>query len=202
MILLSLAMVVTIPCAIWFIVILWRTPNVSASSAAKRVDVYEQGVVMVEQQGPSATFRFDSMALSQQIVTTRYNGIDTSTRYTYTLTDAQGGERVLTQFYERIAQLGQVLQEGVTLAQCNGVVAGVRAGQEVPFGPVSLREDGIVTRKGVLAWDTVDRVTTGHGAVAFHARGKRLPFATVQVHKVVNVGCLLRAIGRLRPPKG
>jgi hypothetical protein len=199
LIVVNTAMVITIPLAVRLLVLLRRSPNLSAASAAKRVDLYQRGVMICGRNGPEAVYRFDSTGLRQHIVTPNVYGIRLNTRYAFVLTDPEGRTETLSNLYRDIAELGARLQQGITLAQADSAVAAVRAGQEAPFGPYALRPEGIATPRGLLAWEALERVTVLQGEVRIHARGKRLPFARVGAHKVVNLDCLLRSIARLRP---
>jgi hypothetical protein len=199
MIVLSFGLLITAPFGIWFLVRLLRTPNFSAKAGAKRVDLHQHGVVLVEIQGPVAVFRFDAMSLMQQIVQRRVNGIKTGTSYLFTLTDAEGQSHKVTQFYDRIAELGQAMQTGVVQAQLEGVMNAVRAGQEVPFGPFALRQDGIATPKGLVDWDRLTKVTVQLGQVGVYVEGKRTSFASRPADQIPNLYCFLEAIGRLGP---
>jgi len=199
--LVATAMVVTIPFAVWIVRALLLSPNFSATTRARRVEVYEQGVVLLGRDGPDAVFRFDSLALRSSIVVKRVYGIQLNARHVHTLTDASGRTRVLTELYQGIDALAQQLQEGVARAQLAGVLAAVRSGQEVSFGPIAVRPDGIATPRGLLAWDALHRMDIVNGVIQIRAHGKRLLFASVKASAVLNRQCMLAAIGRLRPPR-
>ncbi len=201
MIVLMTALVVTIPFAIWFLVLLLRTPNYSATARAKRVDLYREGVVLVEAGGPVAVFRFDRMSLVQKIVQRRVNGVSTGTTYDFTLTDAQGDSRRITGFYERIDELGQALQGGVVEAQLHGAVNAVLAGQAVPFGDFTLRREGIDCPKGLVPWDRFAGLNLRSGTVFLRVADKRTAFFSRQVARVPNLHLFLRSVERLRPQR-
>ncbi|MEZ0066400.1 hypothetical protein ABIA32_002410 [Streptacidiphilus sp. MAP12-20] len=199
MILLSLATVFLSPMAIWFAVILFRSPNYSKKSRAKRVDLYERGLVMVEEQGPVAVYRFDSMAVQQKITVNYYNGVKTGTHYLITVTGPDGSQTKLTKFYDRIDHLAQTLQEAVTQAQLGRALATAQAGYPVPFGPFTVAGEGVVAdQKGLVTWALLDRMTVSQGSISVYVHGKRLPLVSRQVAQVPNFGLFLSLVGHLR----
>ena len=129
------------------------------------------------------------------------NGVETGTSYDFTLTDDRGDSRRITQFCERIEELGQALQGGIVQAQLNGAVDAVRAGQPVPFGDFTLRQDGIACPKGLVRWGEFESLNLRAGTVFLRVRGKRVAFLGRPAGQVPNLHLFLRSVERLRPPR-
>lgn len=73
-----------------FVRILLQTPNVSRKQAAKRLHYFEHGMVVADHTGPVGVFRWDSMAVLQEITQRYANGIYVGTTYVYTLYKQDG----------------------------------------------------------------------------------------------------------------
>jgi hypothetical protein len=199
MILISLASVFLSPLAIVFAVVLFRTPNFSKKARAKRVDLHRHGVVLHEEQGPVAVYRFDAMTVQQRITENYYNGIKTGTHYLVTLTGPDGRSSKLTQFYDNIPHLAQALQQGVVEAQLGRALATVQAGYPVAFGPFTVTGQGLVCgQKSTVTWPLLDRITVSQGAVRVMVHGRRTALVAKPVAQIPNFGLFLALVGNVR----
>jgi hypothetical protein len=202
MVVISTLMVVTIPLAVWFLIITLRSPDLNVRSRARRVDVHEHGVVLVDHTGPIASFRFDSMSVLQEIKVVVVNGIRTSKHTRYTLTGADGQLGLVNEAYERIERFGDAVQAGVVRSQLAGALAAARAGQQVPFGRLVVTGRELTTPKGSLAWPQVRLISISNGQLAVHAEGKKLALYRMPVRQIPNLQLLLSTAGALRKPTG
>jgi len=175
-----------------------RTPNLSKKQAAKRVLVCEQGVILIDHEGLTGSFRFDGLSVLQEITEQYRNGVRARTDYLFTLTDRSGSEAKLTQFYDRINDLGTAIQRGVTRAQLPHVLAAIKQGQQVPFGDLKLTYQGIITRKGGLAWPEVQGIDIKRGVIHIGRAGKWWPASSTPIRSIPNVFVFLEAAEQLR----
>jgi hypothetical protein len=202
LIVIATAMVITIPLAIWFLIITLRSPDLNARSRARRVDLHEHGVVLVDHTGPIASFRFDSMSVLQEIKVVVVNGIKSNKHTRYTLTGADGQLGLVNEAYERIEQFGDAVQTGVVREQLAGALAAARAGQEVPFGQLVVTGSGLATPKGQVAWPEVRLINITNGQLGVHVEGKKLALFRVPAARIPNLQLFLRTAGTLRKTTG
>ncbi|MEY9872489.1 hypothetical protein ABH931_001965 [Streptacidiphilus sp. MAP12-33] len=199
MIVISLVSVILSPLAILFGVLLFRSPNFSKKARAKRVDLHQHGIVLHEEQGPVAAYRFDALTVQQRITENYYNGIRTGTYYQLTLTGHDGRTSKITQFYDNIGHLAQVLQQGVAEAQLGRALATAQAGYPVTFGPFTVTQQGLVCgQKATVTWPLLDRVVVSQGTVRIMVHGRRTALISKPVYQIPNFALFLALVSNLR----
>lgn len=191
--------VITIPFAVWLLVLMFRSPNFSGKARAKRIDLYEHGLVLLEQHGPVAVFRFDSVAVRHRAVNTYVYGMKTSTRYLLSLVGPDGRTVKINQRYEGVDHLGRQIQDSVVRHQFGPALATVEAGYPAAFGPFTVTREGLVADgKGLVTWPLLDRITLSQGIVRIHVHGKRMQLVARQVGVVPNLALFLTLVSQLR----
>ncbi|MET7596992.1 DUF6585 family protein [Streptomyces sp. NPDC005481] len=137
--------VVTLLQLLFFVVpglaFLWwlrRTPEFSRRQAAKRLYLFEHGMIVHPRLGDTVTaIRWDSVRLYQEIVLKIVNGLPTTTTHTYTALSSEVGHAgaAVTDFYADPEVWGPWMQDAVVRAQGRTVLEAVLAGETVAFGP-------------------------------------------------------------------
>jgi hypothetical protein len=194
-----MASVILSPLAVFFLVMILRTPNYSKKARAKRVDLHQHGVVLYDINGPVAVYRFATMTAHQKITEQYYNGVKTGTQYLLTLTDPDGRSSKLTQFYDNVQHLMQTVQQGVVEAQLPRALATAQAGYPVPFGPFTVTQQGLICgTKGTVTWPLLDRVTVSQGSVRIMVHGRRTAMAAKPIAQIPNFTLFLSLMSNLR----
>jgi hypothetical protein len=184
---------------LFFIWMLAQSPNLSAKQAAKRIHVFEFGLVVADRTGPVGAFRWDSMAALQQITERYANGIHVGTSYLYTLYKQDGSTIQLTNFYADPERWGQAIQQEITRAQLPGAMATLQQGGTVRFGDLALTSGGIATpKRGALAWHEIRRVEVKNGTLFLDRAGKMLPWSNTPVAKIPNFFLFLAVVDQIR----
>jgi hypothetical protein len=167
-----------------FLVLLLRTPNVSRSRARRAVYLFERGLVHVDGSGAPQAYRWDAvMSVKQRIVERK-----TTHTYLYTVARNDGTVLRLTEFYDRIAELGTVICEQVARVHLPHAYAAVERGETVPFGDLAVNAAGVVSvRHGVLPWSQLDAVTVAGGYVRLRRAGGWRPWSTTPAAEVPNL---------------
>ncbi|MCW2943230.1 MAG: hypothetical protein JWN00_6215 [Actinomycetia bacterium] len=194
---LSVAMVVMIPLAGFFLYMIFKSPNHSKKAAAKQVLLYEAGLIVADVDGPTGYFRYDSMSVLQAITKVIRNGVHVRTDYVFTFRDRLGREKQVTQFYERITDLGAAVQAAVSRAQLPAVFAALDRGEQLQFGDLALHREGIITRKAAIRWQEVQGLDVKNGVVVVKKAGKWLP-SVMPVAKIPNFFVFMDAAQRLQ----
>src|SRR6266516_666776 len=70
----------------WLLWVLFRTPNMSRSQAARRVYLYERGFIVADRPEDPQVYRFEDIdTVFQKIVSQRTYGFETARSYLYTI---------------------------------------------------------------------------------------------------------------------
>ncbi|WP_405012205.1 DUF6585 family protein [Kitasatospora sp. NBC_01539] len=182
-----------------FVRILLQTPNVSRKQAAKRLHYFEHGMVVADHTGPVGVFRWDSMAVLQEITQRYANGIYVGTTYVYTLYKQDGTPLKLTGFYAEPERWGSILQQEITAWQLTGVVAALQRGETVRFGDLAVTGGGIATKKrGAVAWNEIQSVEIKNGTVFVGRAGKLMAWSNTPVAKIPNFFLFLATVDHIR----
>jgi Family of unknown function (DUF6585) len=188
-----------------FLYLLARTPGLAGRQAAQRVDVFEHGFIQADHAGPRADFRWDAIASVCQRVTRNYTrGLPTGTTYLFTVRRADGVTAKLTQVYDGIATLGEIIAREVTRVQLPRALAAIEQGETLTFGDLALDADGVgCAGRGSLPWTEIERVRVDRGYICMRRAGKWLAWSSRPACQIPNVFILLTLADALqrRPPR-
>lgn len=99
--------------------------------------------------------------------------------YVYTITATDGRTVRLTQFWNDIAQLGEHINENVSLALLPATLTAIQRGQSVRFGDLMLSATGIAGQRKSVTWPEVSSVVIYNGYVRVDVWGKVFSLSTV-----------------------
>jgi hypothetical protein len=160
--------------------------------------------------------------VGQSIVRQLTNGIYTGTTHRYTIQFANGRTKT---FYgvERdgwippgqkevsrgrlvtpisLAQLGQLIQRGVTRAQLPKVVRKINDGETVWFGPLWVSAAAIGHGHHTLPWTEVEQIDVRQGLIAIKKADRWLTWEKVSVERVPNFHLFMELVhAMLAPPR-
>ncbi|MFJ7194487.1 MULTISPECIES: DUF6585 family protein [unclassified Streptomyces] len=170
-----------------------RTPDFSRKQAAKRLHLFENGMIVHPESGDgTVVIRWDSVRLYQDITRKVINGVPGPIEYAYS---AVGPGRVsarITHFYEGPESWGPHMQQAVLRDQGPAVLESVLAGETVNFGDVSLSRTGLTIRqKGHLPWSGVQEVQVTAGRVHVMGTGGSGLRCGVAVSDIANLHVFL-----------
>lgn len=183
---------------LWMIWMIFRTPNLSKSVAARRIYLYEQGFVLVERSEDPQVYRWDGIdTVFQKIVRQSYNGIQTGTKFLYTITRRDGATAKVTLFWDGGAQLGAHINERVSAALLPGAVAAIHRGQGIQFGDMTLTMDGIAGKRQSVSWSQVSGIQIVNGFVRVRVQSRTMSLSSTAAANLPNLPLFLALANRL-----
>ncbi|WP_326767090.1 hypothetical protein OG978_23410 [Streptomyces sp. NBC_01591] len=144
-----------------------RYPDFSRKQAAKRLHLFENGLIVHPESGDGrVVIRWDSVRLYQDITQKIINGIPSTTEYVYSAVGPGRDHARITHFYEGPETWGPHMQQAVLQAQGPAVLESILAGETVNFGEFSLSRTGLTARgKGHLPWSGIQEIQVSAGWV-------------------------------------
>ncbi|MET8746568.1 DUF6585 family protein [Streptomyces sp. NPDC004728] len=144
-----------------------RYPDFSRRQAAKRLHLFENGLIVHPESGDGRTvIRWDSVRLYQDITQKIINGVPSTTDYVYSAVGRGRNHARITHFYEGPETWGPQMQQAVLRAQGPAVLESVLAGGTADFGEFSLSRTGLTARgKDHLPWSGVQEIQVSAGRV-------------------------------------
>jgi hypothetical protein len=180
-------------------ILIFRTPNLNPSQAARRIYLYEHGFIIADRPDDPQVYRWDSIdTVFQKIVSQRTYGVETAKNYLYTITRRDGGTVKLTQFWNGIAELGPHINESVSEALLPGALTALDRGQGVQFGDLTLSTTGIAGRRKSVTWPEVRQVRINNGYVSVDVAGKFFALSTTAAANLPNLPLFFGLTDHLR----
>ncbi|GGV93956.1 hypothetical protein GCM10015535_57970 [Streptomyces gelaticus] len=179
-----------------------RTPDFSRRQAAKRLHLFENGMIVHPESGDgTVVIRWDSVRLYQDITRKVINGIPGPTEYAYSAVGPDRAGARITHFYEDPESWGPHMQQAVLRAQGPAVLQSVLAGETVNLGDISLSRTGLTARgKGHLPWSGVQEIQVAAGRVHVMGTGGSGQWCSVAVSDIANLHVFLAVAQHLAAP--
>jgi hypothetical protein len=170
-----------------------RTPNFSGRQAAKRLYLFEHGMIVHPQSGPGTVVaRWDSVRLHQEVTQLYINGLPAPTKYLFSVAAPDGVHVTITEFYEGPDSWGPWMQEAIVRAQHLPMTQEILAGRTVDFGALRVSEAGLTgTAEGRLAWSEVGEIAVRGGRVYVTKAGLTRPWSNLAAASLVNLHLFL-----------
>lgn len=190
---LAYLLVLVIPAVLFF---LWlrRYPNFSRRQAAKRLHLFESGMIVQPQSGDGMiVLRWESVKLYQDIRQKIVNGIPGPIKYVYDLVAPQGQTSAkLTEFYDRPDKWGPWMQGAVARVQAPATLDALDEGGTMRFGDFEVSRTGIATNaRHRLTWNELERIDIVNGRVHVMKIGETLPWGRDDVKDIANLHLFL-----------
>ncbi|WP_406252557.1 hypothetical protein OH786_14390 [Streptomyces atratus] len=181
-----------------------RYPDFSRRQAAKRLHLFENGLIVHPESGDgTVAIRWDSVRLYQDITQKVINGIPGPTEYAYSAVGPGRASARITHFYEGPESWGPHMQQAVLRAQGPAVLESVLAGETANFGEFSLSRTGLTTRqKGHLPWSEVQEIQVAAGRVHVMRSGGSGLWCGVAVSDIANLHVFLALTQHLSATHG
>ncbi|MFJ1882808.1 DUF6585 family protein [Streptomyces sp. NPDC088137] len=170
-----------------------RTPDFSRRQAAKRLHLFEHGLMVHPQSGDGVVvIRWDSVRLYQNITQKIINGIPSTTEYVYSAVGPGRDHATITHFYEGPETWGPHMQQAVLRAQGPAALESVLSGETVNFGDLSLSATGLTARtKGLLPWSEVREIQVRAGRILVAGTGGAGAWCNSAVSDIANLHVFL-----------
>ncbi|MEV7728517.1 DUF6585 family protein [Streptomyces sp. NPDC087917] len=171
--------------------------------AARRLHLYEHGLVVNTTGGKLFAARWERVVLYQETVQEVIDHKGTRTpvgRSHASVLVAPGGEKArITDVYAGSPTWGPLIAEAVARAQVDKVWKLVREGGTVGFGPFKLSGAGVTNGSGeMVPWRDVSEVAVRGGAVCVWRVGRTKAWQAPQARKVPNLLVFLTLVDHLR----
>ncbi|MET7473568.1 DUF6585 family protein [Streptomyces sp. NPDC005648] len=150
-----------------------RFPDFSRKAAARRLHLFEAGLVVDPPDGGApVALRWDTLRLQQEITQLVINGVPAPTKYVYTASAPGHGSVRITDLYDSPEVWGARMQDAVLRAQGPAVLETLGEGGTVVFGALSLSRTAVSVRgKGDMPWSKVREIRAGGGLVSIMTTG-------------------------------
>lgn len=183
--------------AMWIVIIAGH-PVVNPLVAARKVHLFEQGFIPARASGQADHFRWDAIdSVVQRVTGHYYEGVSTGRIFRYTVRRNDGATVKLTQFYDGIEQLGQILTAEVTRVQLPRAMAAIQQGWPARFGPLIVDASGLAQGTRRLPWTELKDVEIRRGNVVVHQTSGFSTWTTVPAAIIPNLHVFLTLIDQL-----
>lgn len=153
-----------------------------------RVYVFTHGFVFTKGEQP-AVFRCEEVRTIWREETAWGYGISTH-RYTFDRLD--GYRLVLDDKINNVKELGSLLSTQITNVMWPRTLAAYNTGEVIPFGPLSVSQQGISNGRELLPWAAVKEIRVRLGYVRIHQKGvKRSNWTKVKIAHIPNCSLFL-----------
>ncbi|MFI9103381.1 DUF6585 family protein [Streptomyces fildesensis] len=178
-----------------------RLPSFNRKQAAKRLYLFEHGLIVHPQFGDGViALRWESLRLYQNITQTFINGVPGPTTYIYSAVGPGRTSATITDFYDGPQTWGPWMQHAVVRAQGQPALEAVLEGRTVNFGSFTLSREGLSTHaNGRLSWSHVQECRVNAGRVHVMRAGASSPWAGDAVSNVANLHLFLTLAAHLAP---
>ncbi len=184
---------------LWLLWVVFHTPNLSKRAANRRVYLYDAGFVYADGAGGLDVYRWDTISTVFQLITsTSYYGVQTPTRYCYTVTRADGRTVRLASGYHGVATFGPHIAQQTARAQLPAVREALAQGQGVVFGDITVTAAGVGARRSTVPWAEIKGAKVVNGRVSISRQGKFMPLTSKPAAKIPNLPLFLALVEQYR----
>lgn len=196
--LLTLFMAFVVPAVVYWYIWLRRLPDFNPRQAAKRLRLFEHGMIADEEAGTGpVAVRWDEMRLYEEQVQKIINGVPFPIEYTCVAMGPRASVTV-TNFYRGSGTWAPAMQKAVLRAQSAKVQRAYLAGDALDFGPFDLSTAGIKHGKKLLPWSQLGDIQLSGGltgaAVTVMKRGESAFWARTTPGSIPNLQLFLALV--------
>jgi hypothetical protein len=176
-----------VPAVLFYYFALRRYPDFNPRQAAKRLHLFEHGMIADQETGDAVTaLRWDRVRLYEEQVRKVINGIPGPIVYTCVLI-APGASVTVTNFFQTPGTWAPAMQRAVLRAQGDTVQKAYLGGETLDFGEFELSTAGVTHRKKLLPWDQLGEIKLAGGAVTVMQRGESAFWGRAMAKSVPNL---------------
>lgn len=196
--LLSLFVIFVVPAVVCWYVWLRRMPDFNPRQAAKRLRLFEHGMIADEPAGTgTVAVRWDEIRIYEEQTQKIINGIPFPIEYTCVVMGPRANVTV-TNFYRGSGTWAPAMQKAVVRAQGTKAQRAYLAGDTLHFGPFDLSTAGIAHGKKLLSWSQLEEVRLSGGltgaAVTVTKRGESAFWARTTPGSIPNLQLFLALV--------
>ncbi|MBT2528668.1 Hsp70 family protein [Streptomyces sp. ISL-99] len=151
-----------------------------------QLQIFEQGLVVVDADGRPAACRWDALSVRQKVVDHYHYGVPQGRSHAYTLKGPDGETLLHPGVIPYPEHWGPAIQDAVTEAQLPIALAAVRRGETVSFGDISVNRDAVTAYGRSVTWDQIRQISVEAGTVSLNVAGKWLPLTSRKVSQIPN----------------
>jgi hypothetical protein len=107
-------------------------------------------------------------------------------RHFYTIERFDGRCIAFDDRIKKVEKLGNLLGEQITNAMWPHALASYNAGNVIPFGPLSVSQQGVSNGRELLPWTAIKEIKFDGIEVKVHQKGKLLNWSKVPVGNIPN----------------
>jgi hypothetical protein len=182
---------------LYFFYLMSRSPNVNRKQAAKRMHLFDNGLMIEDSTGPVRSYRWETVTVFQEITRRYVNGVYVGTLYMYTLIGPDGVATKLTGFYEKPQEWGPAIQSELTRVQLPAALAALDAGKDGRFGDLVVNREGITSGNKSIRWAEIEDVKISQGIVFLKKSGKWTSWSRTAVKNIPNFFLFLSIADRM-----
>jgi hypothetical protein len=156
-----------------------------------KVDVYEKGLIANDWLGRKSSFRWDEVTEVYEFIgyDMRRAGLGwRPTQWVYTVHTRDGRRVKLDMAYEKVRNLGYVVQKETGQLLLPVLQAALRSGATVAFGgQIGISGHSLVSGTETLAWADVEKMRfTQTADLSVHKKGQHIPWKLVMHSRIAN----------------
>lgn len=156
-----------------------------------RVYVFSHGFVFTRGGQPDIVRWEEIQTIWHQAKSRNYGEYGREVRHIYTIECFDGRRVVFDDKIKKVEKLGNLLGEQMTNAIWPRALADYNAGNVIPFGPLSVSQQGVSSGVARLPWAAIKEIKFDGEEVKIHQKGKLLNWAKVPVGDIPNVSLFL-----------
>ena len=134
---------------------------IAISNWRRGVAVYEGGLAFRE-LSPTQTWKWEELA-ALYVAVTRETGLFSRTRHKYTVENQNGTKGSFDDRLEGVVTLGAMLGRQIVERLYPRMAGSFNQGERVPFGALSIDQQGIRIKEQALPWAEVDHISLQRG---------------------------------------
>ncbi len=152
-----------------------------------RVEVYDKGFVAADWLGRRSSFRWEEVTAVYEFIG-YYQRSWRPIQWVYTVHTKDGQRVKLDMAYEKVNNLGRVVQKETGKLLLPAAQATLRSGGTVAFGEqISLGAHGLVSGGETLTWEEMEKIRfTQTADLSIHRKGQHVPWKLVMHGRIAN----------------
>ena len=156
-----------------------------------RVCVFSNGFIFTQGGQPDVARWEEIQAIWHQVTDRSYGEYGREIRHIYTIERFDGRRIVFDDKIKKVEKLGNLLGELMKNAIWPRTLADYSAGNMIPFGSLSVGQQGVSNGRELLPWAAIKEIKFDGVEVKVHRRGKLRNWAKVPVGSIPNVSLFL-----------
>ena len=200
-VLLSTVIAVVISSVLFLAIPIWIVVD-AVQSRDIQVYVCPAGLLYLH-RGKTEAIRWDQVdAFWRKVVKTSSYGIQTGTTHRYTLRRSDGATFKFNDNIDNVEALGNTIATETARTLWPRYIAAYQAGQTLPFGKISLNQQGVNYGKEVFPWHQLSAIQIQRGFLSLKKEGdKQGNRRVIQASEIPNVDVFMALVNDIQSGK-